>query len=192
MVGAGWHVLGDDHEESLVTRTGLPTKLNLGCGTTRINGFTGVDYLPLGTVDVVHDLNQFPYPWPNGSVQEVLMDNVLEHLDDVVAVMEEIYRILIPGGRATIIVPYAKSEGALVDPTHKHFFTERSMEYFDGESEYSYYSTARFSVQYSIHGLNLSNRHRLRNLLPFRRILRYFLMNMYDELRFTLTKVEPA
>ena len=171
-----------------MTVTG-PTKLNLGCGMTRLDGFTGVDRIPGPTVDIDHDLDQFPYPWPDNSVQEVLMDNTLEHLDDIIAVIEELHRILAPGGRAIIIVPYAKSDGAFVDPTHKHFFTERSLDYFDGRSEYSYYSSAAFSVEYQLCSLDLNLRQKVRNLLPLRGVLRYFLMNMYDEVRFTLTKV---
>ena len=170
--------------------TGSTTRLNLGCGMTRLDGFMGVDRIPADSVDVVHDLDQFPYPWPDSSVEEILMDNTLEHLDDVVAVIEELHRILVPGGRAIIIVPYAKSDGAFVDPTHKHFFIERSLDYFDGKSEYSYYSKVAFSVEYELCSLDLGWRQKFRNLLPFRRVLRYFLMNMYDEVRFTLTKAD--
>jgi SAM-dependent methyltransferase len=180
----------DDREKPLMVVTGPTTKLNLGCGMTRFDGFTGVDRIPTDAADVVHDLNQFPYPWPDNSVQEILMDNTLEHLNDVVAVMEELHRILVPGGRAIIIVPYAKSEGAFADPTHKHFFTERSLDYFNGKYEYSYYSKAKFSVEYEFRSLDLNWKEKVRNLLPFRHILRYFLMNMYDELRFTLTKMD--
>jgi uncharacterized protein (DUF2225 family) len=95
-----------------------------------------------------------------------------------------------PGGRAIIIVPYAKSEGAFADPTHKHFFTERSLDYFNGKYEYSYYSKAKFAVEYEFGSLNGNWKEKTRNLLPLRRILRYFLMNMYDEVRFVLTKVD--
>lgn len=101
-------------------------KLNLGCGTTRIEGFCGVDLLKTPAVDISHDLNQFPYPFADNSVEEIILDNVLEHLVDVIAVMDEIYRICIDGASVKIMVPYFKSNSAYTDPTHRHFFPKRA------------------------------------------------------------------
>jgi predicted SAM-dependent methyltransferase len=62
-------------------------KLNLGCGLKRIEGFTGVDIIKTPAVDVVHNLDVFPYPFADNSAEEIIMDNVLEHLDDVIKVL---------------------------------------------------------------------------------------------------------
>ena len=43
--------------------------------------------------DVTHDLNRVPWPFPDGHFRQVLAYDVIEHLDDVRATMEEIYRI---------------------------------------------------------------------------------------------------
>ena len=80
------------------------------------------------------------------------MYNVLEHLTDTVRVMEELHRILVPGGAVTIKVPYYNSYGAATDPTHLRLFSEDTMNYFtpDGTTEqsaYNYYSKARFRVR---------------------------------------------
>lgn len=66
------------------------------------------------------------------------MDDVLEHLVDIIKVMEEIHRILKPSGKVEIIVPYYRSKNAFTDPTHKHFFTEKSMVYFTQNRKYNY------------------------------------------------------
>jgi hypothetical protein len=55
----------------------------------------------------------------------------LEHINDVPALMEELYRICKHDAVVKIRVPYFKSTAAFKDPTHKSFFTERTFEYFD-------------------------------------------------------------
>jgi SAM-dependent methyltransferase len=168
-------------------------KLNLGCGETKIEGFVGVDRLSTAAVDVIHNLDIFPYPFEGSSVDEIMLDNVLEHLNDVIMVMEEIYRISRPGAVIKIKVPYFKSNSAYTDPTHKHFFTETSFKYYDKDNPLHFYTTAEFKVlkvkliQYRQPG---DYRHLLRNLVPFKRILNYFLFNIYDEIYFELECVK--
>lgn len=74
-------------------------KLNLGCGNNYLKGYINVDRVP-GIADLVYDLDEFPYPWPDNSVDEILMRHVLEHLQDIRKVMDELWRILKPGGAA--------------------------------------------------------------------------------------------
>lgn len=111
-------------------------KLVLGCGIFHKPGWTNLDIVPCEGVDVVHDLNVFPYPFSTSQFRYIYAQHVLEHLNDMVSVMNEIHRILKPGGRIEIIVPYYKSKNAFTDPTHKQFFTEHSMDYFiEGENK---------------------------------------------------------
>ena len=164
-------------------------KLNLGCGERYMEGWVNCDLLPSLRVDQVFDLNQCPYPFEDDSVDEILMDNVLEHLDDIPNVMRELHRILKPGARARILVPYAKSDWALQDPTHTHFFTEVSLSYFCEGNPYNYYTDIRFhQVQARLYTDALTWRHKLRNLIPFRSVLRYFFFNLYDGIDFILEK----
>ncbi|MDD5072020.1 MAG: methyltransferase domain-containing protein [Patescibacteria group bacterium] len=164
-------------------------KINLGCGEKRIDGFLGVDRLKTPAVDVIHDLNKFPYPFADNSAQEILMDNVLEHLEDTVRVMEEIFRICQPGARVEIRVPYYKSSGAFTDPTHKKFFTESSFDYFASEHPYHYYTKANFeiiSVKLIAHKKFKDWKHFFRNLIPLKPLFNHFLFNIYDEIYFEL------
>lgn len=97
-------------------------KLNLGCGNKRLDGYVNVDSNAVYKSDQIWDLNRFPYPWGNDSVDEVYMRHVLEHVDNIIAVMDEIWRVLRVGGRAHIEVPYVTHFQALGHPQHKHFF----------------------------------------------------------------------
>jgi len=104
-------------------------KLNLGSSDRIIPGFLNVDILPKPGVDIVCDLNK-GIPLPDNSVEEVYAGHILEHLDDVIKIMEEIYRVCKKGAIVKIKVPYFKSIGAFKDPTHKKFFTEETFYYF--------------------------------------------------------------
>jgi len=115
--------------------------LDIGCGGRKLPGAQGMDKLALSGVDIVHDFNRMPWPLKDSSCDVVLMNQALEHADDVVAVMNETHRVLRPGGRAIIQVPYFRSVDAYTDPTHKHFFTARTLDYFvagSGLSKYRY------------------------------------------------------
>ena len=96
-------------------------KLDLACGQNKQPNFTGVDIAAVEGVDVVHDLRQAPWPFADESVEEVHCSHFLEHLDGAerIAFMHELYRVLITGGKATMIFPYYSSMRAVQDPTHK-------------------------------------------------------------------------
>jgi hypothetical protein len=135
-------------------------KLNLGCADVRIDGFIGIDIAPGPADDQVVDL-EGPWPWPDSSVDEVRAHDVAEHIGDWHEVhihgsdsigelftltreitrkrhplgrihfMNELHRVLMPGGRAEIIVPDALSgAGFIQDPTHKMPWTMNSLQYF--------------------------------------------------------------
>jgi ubiquinone/menaquinone biosynthesis C-methylase UbiE len=109
--------------------------LVLGCGKKERPGNPGdtivtVDINENVGADVVHNLDVFPWPFEAGEFDVVHLDNVLEHLNNIVKTMEEIHRITKPGATVTIIVPYFRSKWACVDPTHVHFFTVDTLSYF--------------------------------------------------------------
>ena len=171
----------------------MALKLNLGCGEQYREGYVNCDVLPQVKADRYFDLDCFPYPLESDSADEILMDNVLEHLEDIPRVMAELHRVLKPGGRLKLIVPYAKTDWAFQDPTHRHYFTERSMDYFAAGTRYSFYSVPKFSVvKTELVGHTTNWMHKVRNLLPFKFVLRYFLFNIYDVIHFELMKVPPS
>lgn len=96
-------------------------KLDLGCGKNKQAGFHGVDSIAFDGVDTVHDLRIAPWPWEDGSIEEVFTSHFLEHLDqqERVTFFNELHRVLAPGAKATIICPHWSHERAYGDPTHK-------------------------------------------------------------------------
>jgi len=164
--------------------------LNLGCGRKYLDGYINCDVVQTVKADKYFNLEEFPYPFEPNYADEVFLDNVLEHLSDVPRVVNEIHRILKPGGMLRIIVPYAKSDWALQDPTHKHFFTEKSMDYFKEDFQCNFYASCRYHIQKAdLTYDNSTFRHKLRNSIPFRSVLRYFLYNLYDGVYFEMIKI---
>lgn len=104
--------------------------LHIGSGKKTLPGATTIDILDLPGVDVVHDLDIMPWPFPDNEFDLVFAHSVFEHLEDQIAIMEEMHRILKPGGRIVITVPHFRCTDAFTDSTHTHFFTSQSMDYY--------------------------------------------------------------
>ena len=86
-------------------------KLNLGCGDKKRDGYVNVDRC--GAPDVQCDLSRFPWPWADGSVEEVFCEHYLEHVDDYERTVLEVHRILAPAGRFHFRVPHHRSPMAV-------------------------------------------------------------------------------
>lgn len=95
-------------------------KLDLGCGPHKREGFKGVDAIAFPGVDFVSDLRK-PWPWLTNSVVEVHCSHTLEHFSALERVhfLNELYRVLVPGGKCTLITPHWASCRAYGDPTHQ-------------------------------------------------------------------------
>lgn len=128
-------------------RNGVLTKtikLDLGCGSSKADGWVGMDIASLPGVDIVHDLLKFPWPIASESVSEVRALHVLEHIpmrcmccadqpDPLLATFDELWRILIPGGTAFIDTPHSSSVRAWQDPTHCRGINEQTYLYASRE-----------------------------------------------------------
>jgi predicted SAM-dependent methyltransferase len=111
------------------------TRLNLGSGGLPLEGYINVDCNPKADkVDVIHDLNSYPWPFEADSVDEIVMSQCLEHLVDRNLAMREVYRILKKGGTAKITVPHFTWHYAYIDPTHRHFFAYQTFFYYVNKS----------------------------------------------------------
>lgn len=135
--------------------------LDLGCGKKKRAGAIGVDFSDRHDADIIHNLNIFPYPLKDEEFDEIYLDNVLEHLDDPLRVMEEVHRISKLGGKVKVIVPYFRSVWAFIDPTHQHFFAVDSFAFYDPDhvicQRYDYVKT-RFKVERIAFNETLPNR----------------------------------
>ncbi len=109
--------------------------LDIGCGDNKRPGYVGIDVRKTPAVDIVQDLEVQPWPLPNNCVQTAIASHVLEHINPAkfgfVNFMNEVWRIMKPGGQFMIVVPYAGSQGYYQDPTHCNPINEVTWAYFD-------------------------------------------------------------
>lgn len=106
-------------------------KINLGCGFRKIEGYTNIDNRPEVNPDMVCDvLNGLPFD--DDSIDEVRAFDFLEHipLGKTIQVIEEIYRVLKPGGIFESLTPSTDGRGAFMDPTHLSFWNRNSWSYY--------------------------------------------------------------
>jgi hypothetical protein len=94
-------------------------RLDFGCGKHPREGFDGVDVRDFGQAERV-DLRR-PWPWRNESVEEAHASHFLEHLTgpERIHFVNELYRVLVPGGKCQVIVPHWASCRAYGDLTHQ-------------------------------------------------------------------------
>ena len=131
-------------------------RLNLGSNNRRVEGFISVDIAP--PADQIVDLSQ-PWPWPDNSVDEVLAFSVFEHLPDKLHTMNELWRVLKPGGIAQLQLPHATlGDGGHCDCTHRSYWTCSDFEYYvPGVAEYERFHEA-YGIKACFRVLNLNER----------------------------------
>lgn len=130
--------------------------LDLGCGNNKYKSnnlkdtVIGIDHIRNTQADVIHNLNKFPYPFSNNEFDMIICNQVLEHLDNIIKVMEEIWRIAKHKAIIKVNTPYFSYVLSFSDPTHKHHFTYQSFDYFDDSTQYGkdlgFYTNAKFKI----------------------------------------------
>jgi SAM-dependent methyltransferase len=141
--------------------------LDVGCGNRKAAGAVGIDRIKDSQADIVWDLDTFPWPLESDSFDRIVCSHVLEHLENVVAVMEELHRIGRSGAEVAIELPHFSDPGAFCDPTHRHYFSYFSFDYFTGNPMYPCYSKARFRIrQRSFKAVSGMNRFLANHIAP--------------------------
>lgn len=132
-------------DESDISTMDTSKTLHLGCGSKKCPGALGIDLDSRSKADIIHDLNEFPWPLESDSFDRVICEHVLEHLSDLVRTMAEIYRVCAEGAVVEIVSPHFSCVNSWDDPTHKHHFTLATFDYFHREHPLAY-SDAHFEV----------------------------------------------
>jgi len=101
-------------------------KLNLGGGLIKKKGFINVDMLEGSHIQ--HNLNIFPYPFSDNTIDFILISHCLEHLKEPEMFFNEVYRILKVGGKCEIIVPHYKFQGAYSNFGHRGFYEPNAID----------------------------------------------------------------
>ena len=129
--------------------------LDIGCGSTPRNPYQqteahGVDIAPAsaaGEFFRVANLSLVPIPHPDSSFDSISAFDFLEHVPRVlptadgkstrfpfIELMNEISRVLKPGGRFYAVTPAFPHLTAFHDPTHVNIITIGTWEYFCGDN----------------------------------------------------------
>ena len=111
--------------------------LDLGCGKAKRQAAIGVDLFALPHVDVLCDLNG-TLPFAENSVDGVYASHVIEHVEDFLGLMQEIWRVSKPGAWVRIWTPHFSSGPyAWGDPTHRRAFASNTFDYL-GDNQFHY------------------------------------------------------
>lgn len=128
-------------------------KLNLGAGRDVRDGYVNHDLVALPGIDEVFDLTQFPWPWRDKQMEEIVASDILEHLPNFLThvskslqvsyqaaiprFMEECWRIMCNGATLFIQVPDGRHPNwTWCDPTHVRGFMPDSFDYWDPDKPY--------------------------------------------------------
>ena len=103
-------------------------KLNLGCGLRRIEGYINIDKSGASKADAFFDLEEANMFYTD--VEEIVATHILEHIKNIIPLMNNCYQMLKVGGRMFIEVP--QNEGIWADPTHVRAFSSLSFRYYCG------------------------------------------------------------
>ena len=86
-----------------------------------------------------------PYPLEDGAFDQILMQDVIEHVREPYDLMRELHRIGRPGARVHLRTPHFSSVLAYSDPTHRHAFSAAAIRAL-AEPGFAHYTAARFRV----------------------------------------------
>ena len=110
-----------------------PLRLNVGCGRDIQPGWVNIDLAALPGVDITFDLERCgeqQLPIEDNSVTEIRLSHVIEHIDNALPLMAELYRVAANNCLCTIRVPHGSSDDAWTDPTHVRPYFPGSFGYF--------------------------------------------------------------
>jgi len=125
--------------------SGTGTILDIGCGAQKVPGAVGLDISADTAADIVHNLDVFPYPIEDSSFDQILLQDVIEHVEQPIKVFEELHRIARPAGRVQLRTPHFSSVLAYGDPTHRHYFSTLAIRSL-AEPRFAHYTDIRFRV----------------------------------------------
>ena len=104
--------------------------MDIGCGRNKRPGAIGIDRNPRTAADVIADLDGAGLPFHESSFSHVSLVHVVEHVASVVDALEEVHRVLRPGGLLLIETPHCSDASSFGDPTHRWHLNSFSFRYF--------------------------------------------------------------
>lgn len=125
----------------------------MGCRDRKEENWMGIDNRKRPGVDIVHDLEKFPYPIQSSSCITIKAAHIAEHIppNKILAWFNEMWRMLKPGGQMAFSTPYAGSPAYWNDPTHVTGFTEIALQMLDPDYPlYHMYEPKPWKIEHSV------------------------------------------
>lgn len=123
-------------------------KLNIGCGQDFLDDYINLDISRNVKADTYFDLEScglnHTLPFEDNSFEEIQANHILEHIEHILPLMQELYRVAKPDCLFLIRVPYGATRSAFDDPTHVRYLYPSSFIYF-GQPAY-------WRADYNYHG----------------------------------------
>lgn len=126
-----------DWDSKVVKDEAKQLKLDLGAGKVKRPGFKSIDLN--GEPDYKLDLEEAKLPFKDNEVDEILALHTLEHIKNLLPLMNELHRVLKPLGKIKIVVPKFPHRDSVRDPTHVRYFVPETFSYFN-PSDYDNYN----------------------------------------------------
>ena len=167
-------------------------KLDVGCGAGKCDpSATGIDIFAGPGVDLVGDALVILQSMDTQSVGSVYSSHFLEHHNNPSAILNEMVRVVVPGGQIEIRVPHFSDPWFYSDPTHQHPFGLYTFCYY-----FAYEKFKRKVPSYAlIEGANIQSiqlrfgstrpfyfRHALKKAVQLFVNLNSFTLELYEEL----------
>jgi predicted SAM-dependent methyltransferase len=132
------------------------SRLNLGCGNLRLEGYKNIDKSPTAKADEFYDLTD-GIKEKDGSIDEINAGCVLEQLthEQFKFVLNECWRVLQEGGTLKGYVPSTDPRVLHLDPDDKLFFQIETFDYFNKNR----HQWQEFGRNYGYHGWNFTEAH---------------------------------
>lgn len=131
-------------------------KLELGGGQYPKDGYTSIDRIKYFPDTWVHDLNTGLPDIPNNSLDAIYASHCIEHIPNVMQLINACYDALKFGKQFEIIVPLAGTVGDFKTPDHVHHFVPESFDFYDLNWDYerkpdeSPYGLKQWTVQTNV------------------------------------------
>jgi predicted SAM-dependent methyltransferase len=136
----------------------MKTKLNLGSGKDIKQGYINLDFEKYKGIDVIHNLDNFPYPFKDNTFEEILALNIMEHLNNPDGFIKELWRIGKNNCKIKINVPHFTSRCTWIDLTHKRPFSFDSLKYYSEKKEDVYSLITNNNVSFKVEFKPVMNR----------------------------------
>lgn len=163
-------------------------KLNIGCGFDIKEGFINMDISKEVNPNIVHDLNNIPYPFKDNTFDYILAKDVLEHVPKInlIFIIEELYRISKDKCLWNITVPFYNNRLANANIIHYTGFDFGSFDMFtEGANLESIYSKVKLNIKSE----NAMPTGRGR-FIPFKMFFRHMIGELYNVINFKIEVIK--